>query len=277
MRFFALRLAPCLNSGMQSSSQQGAGREPPLPERDIVSVTPGGRPISDEVRASLAAVRVAQEAAKLRRRRDAMRVRALTATALVTVVAGVFVLEHLQKHRRAAFAAAGRLAPSGEPGGSPPSAAAPLSAPATPLGETPLEAASASLSSSADDALATCTEALAHHRLRAAAGACADAFQAQPSDARLAMKVAQVQHARGQHQSAGDWARRAIVLQTTDPDAFLIVAHAETRARRPVAASSAYRQYLAMAPRGLHASEARQALRAAKRKGQAGADPSEAN
>jgi len=137
------------------------------------------------------------------------------------------------------------------------------------------EAASPALSSSVADARTACTEALAHHLLRSAAAACADAFDAEPSDAKLAMKVAQVQHARGQHQSAADWARRAIALQTTDPDAFLIVARAEARARRPVAANRAYEKYLAMAPRGLHASEARRALRAAKRKAGGRADRSE--
>src|SRR5262249_34740424 len=106
-----------------------------------------------------------------------------------------------------------------------------------------------------------CNDAVAQRLLRTAASACADAFAAQPSDPKLALTLAQVQHARGQYQDAGEWASRAIALHTTDPDAFVILAHAEKRARHPVAARAAYRQYLAMAPRGWHASEARHALR----------------
>jgi hypothetical protein len=75
------------------------------------------------------------------------------------------------------------------------------------------------------------------------------------------MKVAQAFHARGRYADAGTWARRALVLNDVDPEALVIVAHAERRAGHPAAAKSAYRRYLVLAPRGWHAAEARAAVR----------------
>ena len=75
------------------------------------------------------------------------------------------------------------------------------------------------------------------------------------------MKVAQAQHARAHYADAGDWARRALALEDADPDAYVILAHAERRAGHPAAVRNAYHQYLLLAPRGWHASEARAALR----------------
>ena len=113
-------------------------------------------------------------------------------------------------------------------------------------------------------ALAACNTAYDRHRWRSAAEACGTAFEAQSRDASLAMKVAQAQHARSHYAEAGVWARRALALDgvgaDVDPEAFVIVAHAERRAQNPVAARTAYRRYLALAPRGWHASEARAAL-----------------
>ena len=78
------------------------------------------------------------------------------------------------------------------------------------------------------------------------------------------MKVAQAQHARAHYADAGEWARRALALEDADPDAYVILAHAERRAGHPVAVRNAYHQYLLLAPRGWHASEARAALRGAR-------------
>jgi hypothetical protein len=75
------------------------------------------------------------------------------------------------------------------------------------------------------------------------------------------MKVAQAQHARAHYADAGEWARRALALEDADPEAYVILAHAERRAGHPVAVRNAYHQYLLLAPRGWHASEARAALR----------------
>jgi hypothetical protein len=189
----------------------------------------------------------------MRRRRDAQRGRALAATALLTFVAGILVVDHFHgSHRATASVRSG--------GPPPPAPATATVAPAMSLDDDP--SVTAPPADASRDALDVCSDAVAQWHLRTAADACAEAFAARPSDATLAMRVAKVQHARGQYKDAGEWAGRAIALHTIDADAFVILAHAETRARHPRAARAAYRQYLAMAPRGWHASEARRAIRA---------------
>jgi hypothetical protein len=76
------------------------------------------------------------------------------------------------------------------------------------------------------------------------------------------MRVAQAQHRRGHIAIAADWARKALALDADIPEAFVIVAHAERDAGHERDAAAAYRRYLALAPRGWHAAEARRALRA---------------
>jgi hypothetical protein len=235
---------------MEPTSQTVADGNRPALGRDIVPTTLEGRAVSKAVRASLAAVRAAQEAARMRRRRDAWRMRAFAAAALLTLIAGILTFHHFR---------AGRHASAGT--GATPAPAASVEPSDPPLPGTTSAAAAEPLSP-ADDAPNTCDDAVARRRLRTAASACAEAFEAQPTDPALAMKIANVQHARGQYRDAAEWARKAIALHTTDADAFVILAHAETRARHAGAARAAYRHYLAMAPQGWHASEARHALRA---------------
>jgi len=74
------------------------------------------------------------------------------------------------------------------------------------------------------------------------------------------MRVAQAQHRRGNIAAAGEWASRAIDLDASLPEAFVIQAHAATLEGDTGAAAAAYRRYLALAPRGWHSAEARQAL-----------------
>jgi Tfp pilus assembly protein PilF len=76
------------------------------------------------------------------------------------------------------------------------------------------------------------------------------------------MRVAQAQHRRGHLATAADWARKALALDANIPEAFVIVARAELGADHDRAADDDYRRYLALAPRGWHAAEARRALRA---------------
>jgi hypothetical protein len=210
-------------------------------------------------------------------RRDTRRVRLATAVCLATVVGGIVILRHYKEQRRAKGASVAALtalpppafAPEAEPPRSPPSssvavaAAPPVAAPVVAASDAPrAEPAAAAVR---DDATAACGHAYDRHRWRTAVKACAAAFETQPHDAALAMKVAQAQHARGHYGDAGEWARRAIGLDGVDPEAFVILAHAEARAGHPLAARAAYRRYLTLAPRGWHASEARAATRAAAR------------
>jgi hypothetical protein len=113
-----------------------------------------------------------------------------------------------------------------------------------------------------DSAAAECEVLSQHHRWRQAAEPCAIAIKARPDDATLFLGLAQSAHARNRLAEAGEWAKRAIALDPTLAEAFIIEAHAEALAGDEAAAGRDFRRYLALAPRGWHAKEARKALRA---------------
>ena len=275
-----------MESRSELRSEENAGAvsdRPARPEVDSLLARAGTRPPSNEVRASLAAIQAARAAAELRLQRDSLRVRVLTMAILAVVAAGTFALAgHLRARRRAAAAARAAAAqvmaapqevPSLSVAGSRLTAdSTPGTLPAGGSEPTPSSGA-ANLAHGADAvltpaaieardaALAACREAYDRHRWRSAVDACTSAFDTSPRDAAVAMKVAQAQHARAHYADAGDWARRALALEDADPDAYVILAHAERRAGHPLAVRNAYHQYLLLAPRGWHASEARAALR----------------
>ena len=285
---------------METSTDLGPseGASPPgepSPEQDDLTARSGARPPSKEVLASLAAVQAARAEAQMRFRRDSRRVRLLTAAFLAASAAGAFaLLGHFRGSRRPPRAATAMVVPP-SPTTLPSPPIEPALAAITPAAAVVLTPASnedsiarapasaesiASAAAARALALATCGNAYEGHRWRTAAEACAAAAEASPREPALAMKVAQAQHARGHYADAGVWARRAIALEGADPEAFVILAHAERRAGHPAAANSAYRRYLSLAPRGWHASEARAALRRARPEGRLraatrpGADPS---
>jgi Flp pilus assembly protein TadD len=143
----------------------------------------------------------------------------------------------------------------------PPAPAPAAAAPAAAL--LPAALAVSSVAPAAAQASAgDCRARFAERRWRIATETCAAAFEARPDDATLALKVAKALHARGRLADAGTWAARTIALDARAAEAFAILAHAEARAGRPTEALQAYRRYLALAPRGWHAAEARAALRA---------------
>ena len=88
------------------------------------------------------------------------------------------------------------------------------------------------------------------------------AIKARPDDATLFLGLAQSAHARNRLAEAGEWAKRAIVLDPKLAEAFIIEAHAEARVGNAATAAQDFRRYLSLAPRGWHAKEARNALRA---------------
>lgn len=109
-----------------------------------------------------------------------------------------------------------------------------------------------------------CDELYRRQRWKLATVACLRAFELEPTNPDLALRVAQAMHARGRAVAAGEWAQRTIALDPRAAEAFVILARAETRAKQPAAAARSYRRYLELAPRGWHATEARDAVRAAK-------------
>jgi hypothetical protein len=265
---------------MEPVSQEiGAGAEA---SSEVESDTPraGGRPASDELRASLVAVRAARDAAQSRMRSDTQRVRLVSLMFLAAFVAGALaVAGHIRGRHRGAGKSPGAVmtAPPGFAMGSSGSGAGssasanPASASAPAAGVDAPDAIAASgvvaAASAADFSavLATCNSAYEDHVWPIATDACAHAADLHPRDAALTMKVAQAFHARGRYGDAGTWARRALALDGVDPEALVILAHAERRAGHPAAAKSAYRRYLVLAPRGWHAAEARAAVRVSER------------
>jgi len=88
------------------------------------------------------------------------------------------------------------------------------------------------------------------------------AAYAEASTAKLALRTAQSHHARGHLDQARTWAKRALALDPTVAEAFVLVARAAMRVGDAKAAAHAYRRYLSLAPRGWHADEALAALTA---------------
>jgi hypothetical protein len=227
------------------------------------------------MRASLSAVRAAQDEARARNRRETLKARLLVVTAVVTFAVGL-VATRTRAARKVASgppAAAATIAPAAA------RPAAPLAAPspATPTAESsaraalaappeapplaPAEPAAAGDAAASAGAIAECELLCKRHRWRDAAVPCAAAVKARPFDASLVLGLAQSEHAQNHLAEAGAWAGRAIALDSTLAEAFVIRAHAEARVGNRGAAGEDFRRYLALAPRGWHAREARAALR----------------
>ena len=212
--------------------------------------------LSDEARASLEAVRAAQETARQHARRQTRQARLWFAVGLgIAGSIGAFGPRVLRARRARAQAAtvASVVAPPAvapavpEPASSPaaPAAAAPVAAPAVDL----------ALAAGCDRA------AIRTAPWRISAEACAQAFEADPHDASLALAVAQSEHAHGHLPESAKWAHRALSLDPKAAEAYVIIARADARTGDLPEAREAYRHYLELAPRGWHHAEARSALR----------------
>ena len=241
-----------------------------IPEQDLSSAPPTlsfRLALAEEARASLEAVRVAQEAARLSARRQTRRARFLflvSMAGLALVVVGLS--PRLSRGRHAQGQAA-----SGDQAVSPPSQAAALAVPPAAAVAQPATAPGAGRvaapaqmngtpeASGTDDGCDTALVRTAPWRL--SAEGCARAFALHPNDAALALAVAHAEHAHARLGQAAQWARRALALDPNAAEAYVIVARAETAAGQHDEARAAYRHYLELAPRGWHHAEARAALR----------------
>jgi tetratricopeptide (TPR) repeat protein len=221
------------------------------------------------MRASLLAVHAAQAEARARNRRETTKARLLVATAVVTFAVGLVATRTraARKTPPRVQAVDATLLLAGRPG---PMLAAPkLTAPIGADRAVPDEApASGAPEASTGDgtanagAVAECEMLCKRHRWRQAAEPCAAAIKTRPDDATISLGLAQSAHARNRLAEAGEWARRAIALDPNLAEAFIIQAHAEARVGHASAAARDFRRYLTLAPRGWHAKEAREALRA---------------
>jgi tetratricopeptide (TPR) repeat protein len=229
--------------------------------------------LSEDARASLEAVRAAQETARLRARRQTMQARLWFAVILGAgaLVVGTWPrLKHSLGGRASSMAVERTASPSLPPTAptSPPvenSMTGPAARPAA-TAEAKNPAATAALAPSDDDQ--SCDRAAVRTTpWRVSPEACIRAFQANPTDATLALAIAQAEHAHGSHAEAAQWAKRALALDPSAAEAYVIVARAEKEGNRPEEAREAYRRYLELAPRGWHHSEARTALRSERSRG----------
>jgi hypothetical protein len=226
----------------------------PTAEVDI-SPPPPARRLPDAVRTSVEAVKAAQLAARERQRRETRQARLVVGGLVAALVVGwVAVRSHLQAGRTARAAAA-VTAPA--PATLPASEVA-AAAPAAPEPEAPAPAKAATPDPAAEEA---CRDNYQSKRWRTASGACAAAFAGRPDDAKLALRVAESEYARDHLSEARDWAQRTLALDAKEANALAVVALSEQRSGHSEAAARAFRSYLAVAPRGWLAAEARSTLR----------------
>jgi len=234
----------------------------------VLDVFSPARPLPDAVRASLEAVKAAQIAARERARREMWQARAVVGgVATVVIIAGLVGWPHVRawKTARAASAAAAlhaRVAAATRTEPPAPVATAPAPGGLLAAGVADLPAMKESPAATAGVAsLDACRDSYQGKRWRTAATACAAAFNAHPDDAKLALRVAEAEYARDHLPEAREWAQRTLALDAKQADALAILGRSEQRAGHGEAAARAFRRYLALAPRGWHAAEARAALR----------------
>src|SRR4051812_47836984 len=259
--------------------------------------------LSQEARQSLAAVRVAQESAQRRARRQTMQARMGVVLLAGAVVAGAISWgPRLAQWRRSRVHVAKALptpartsTPSSMQTSKPASTVAPkpavvaaptapvvhpasaaqlviarpaaivqAPAPSVPLA-VPLAAAVVAPEKAADGGVPAegCDTSTRRGLWRRSPEACARAFAADPKNASLALAVAQAEHAHARLDEAAQWAKRALALDPNAAEAYIIIAHADTESGRADDARAAYQRYLEVAPRGWHKAEARAALRRA--------------
>jgi tetratricopeptide (TPR) repeat protein len=234
--------------------------------------------LSDEARTPLEAVQVAQKAARQRARRQTRQARVLFVTGAVAAVLIVGLaprLAHRRHDHRASTTAVLPSPISAQP--APPSAAATAEGPiaqaaavaasethsavVTPTGEPPVAGDPKGESTTGDD-LGCDVASVRTAAWRLSPSACARAFEADPTNAALALAVAQAEHARGRLTEAAQWARRALTLDPKAAEAYVLIARADMKDGRRDDAGAAYRRYLELAPRGWHHTEARRSLAA---------------
>jgi tetratricopeptide (TPR) repeat protein len=259
-------------------------------------------PLSEEARASLAAVRAAQEAARLRARRETVKTRLWFAAIVGAITVTVIVLG--PRSRRGPTGASSRPTASANPAattiaasgtaprtgmaaalaarpsetrpvpaavasapGNAPTPTPPIAPALNQTGASPAvpAAPSAGDAAASEQLVAACADDFRQRRWRLSIEACTAAFTARPKDAGLALEVAKSYYAHARGVEAGQWASRAIALDPTLAEAFVLVARAHGKAGQTAGAVEAYRRYLALAPRGWHAPEARAAVHARRR------------
>ena len=127
----------------------------------------------------------------------------------------------------------------------------------------PAEAAPAEPTAGAAESqnVTVCREALKKRDLRIVSAKCESALMADASLAKPFLAFAKGQFEKGKSAQAAVWARKIVQVNTSLPDAYLIIGAAEQEARHNAAAKTAYQRYLDLAPKGPYAQDVRSSLK----------------
>jgi hypothetical protein len=263
-----------------------------IPAATTVKLAKAGRVVSGEVRASLQAVRQAQEVARAHARRQTRQARLWLAAVLGVVVAAAFAIgPRLMRGRharaRAAVPAVALASPTPAPAEAP--IAAPVAAPAEPVAPTPAPVEPVAPKVVASSAATTASASAPSVQPEAARDgterrtdcdpafiqkapwllspeACMQAFALDAKNAPLALAIAHGEHVRGHFAEGATWAKRALALDPKIAEAYVLIARAEMADGHAEEARVAYRHYLDLAPHGWHRTEARTGVRRVRTK-----------
>jgi hypothetical protein len=106
-----------------------------------------------------------------------------------------------------------------------------------------------------------CRQALKRRDVKLVSTQCEGALAADPSLVKPLLALAKAQFENGKAARAAVWARMIVQVNSSLPDAYLIIGVAEQEALNPAAAKTAYQRYLQLAPSGTFADDVRSSLK----------------
>jgi len=114
----------------------------------------------------------------------------------------------------------------------------------------------------ADRAAHACDQAASSRaKPRDVIAACRSAFALAPTSADVAVALARSELERGRSRQSLSWAKKALSLDATQAEAYVLLGGAEQALGRMSAARVAYRRYLQLSPQGRYAADLRAILR----------------
>lgn len=195
----------------------------------------------------------------------------LASLAATLALCGIVLLWNARHDARASVLSAPATATAAPPV-APAMAAVPTAVPATPPIPTPAAvlssppsaqptAAGAVPTEPSHEALDACKKAYDRHRAKDVVLSCGQAFASNPQSAEIAVMLAKTEFERGHARQSLDWARKALVLDESQADAYVFLGGGEQAAGHAAAARAAYRRYLQLSPQGRYAADLRAVLR----------------
>jgi tetratricopeptide (TPR) repeat protein len=90
--------------------------------------------------------------------------------------------------------------------------------------------------------------------------ACEPVLAADPNAADVMVMMAETELNRGKLKESRDWAEKALAVEASIPEPYVIIGQAEQQARHNKEAKAAYEKYLELAPTGKYAADVRAIL-----------------